>query len=151
MLPSIIERLLLAVYVYHSAGPLSPLQWVRLQIGDLAEHRVELAGVGDAAMLLLELYRRQGQWKVRALEESSAYGLAALGRRSGVSIDESAPGRPAADASAARATAPRYSGTGFAISEDCLLTCAHVIEGARSIAIRSLAGVHPVEPVVVDV
>ncbi len=51
------------------------------------------AGLGpEKALLLIEVYRRQGAWKVRAVGQGYASGLAGIATDFGISVDE--PGRP---------------------------------------------------------
>ncbi len=145
-LPAGSDRVLLVLYSYSSAGPISELASLKLQINAELEYRVDLSGFGDAAMILGEFYRRDQQWKFRALAEASAYGLAALGRRLGVEIDEAHPGR----ASGSSGSRERSSGTGFAVAPNRILTCAHVIEGMNEFHVSSFEGRFRAEPVMVD-
>ncbi len=152
-LPPAISRLLMILYVYGAAGPLAPLSGATIRLDNDYEHIVDLQGVDGAAMVLLELYRRNGEWKVRALDEISSYGLAALGRRMGVTIDDQPPGRRASSENGSmgvRSGEPFATGSAFAVSETHLLTCAHVVEESERTVIRSLAGRHPVSVVVCD-
>lgn len=147
-LPAGSDRLLLMVYVYAAAAPLDTLGRLRLAVDAQVEHAADLAGHGETAILLAEFYRRNEQWKVRALAEGSAYGLAAFGRRVGLQLDDRHPERQAAGGEAAPVEAA--SGTGFAVSPCHILTCAHVIEGLAKVHIHSFEGRHRAEPVVVD-
>ena len=53
--------------------------------------RPALAGATEAAMTFGELYRRQGQWKFRAVGQGFNGGLAPLARSFGIDIAEEAP------------------------------------------------------------
>ncbi|WP_324198228.1 vWA domain-containing protein [Nocardia beijingensis] len=53
----------------------------------LYEYRIEGLG-GESVVIALELYRRQGGWKVRAVGQGYAGGFAALVTDHGVSVDE---------------------------------------------------------------
>jgi len=66
----------------------------------------------ETVLLLAEVYRRAGAWKVRALGQGYADGLAGLARDFGVEVEEETPGRgrTAPSGSAARGAAPA-SGT----------------------------------------
>ncbi|MDD1014753.1 trypsin-like peptidase domain-containing protein [Pseudomonas rubra] len=148
-LPAGADRVLLIVYSFSAAGPVSALRSLRLQLDEQLDFSLELGEHGESAIIIGEFYCRHQQWKFRALAEGSAYGLAALGRRLGVNIDDAHPHR--------RPNAPHRSapgsgstGTGFAVSSTHLLTCAHVIEDMQEIHIASFEGRHRAEPVVVD-
>ena len=148
-LPAGTDRLLLIVYTYSAAGPVSDLYRLKLHFDNTIEYDLDLRASGEAAIIIGEVYRRADQWKFRALAEGSAYGLAAFGRRLGLDIDDTnperrGPGHEQAD----RPTVA--TGTGFAVSETSLVTCAHVIEGMTDIHISSFAGRFKAEPVMVD-
>lgn len=147
-LPPAVERVLVIAYVFGAIGPLQRLGPVTLKVSDGIEFDHDLSEAGESAMVLAELYRRQGQWKVRALADGSAYGLAALGRRLGVELDERHPQRPPGSGAAAERRSS--TGTGFAVTSQHILTCAHVIEGVDSLNIVSFDGRHTAELVVMD-
>lgn len=147
-LPPAVERVLVILYVFQAVGPLQRLGRVTLKVDAGIEYSHDLSDSGESAMVLAELYRRQGQWKVRALADGSAYGLAALGRRLGVELDERHPQRPQGGGAAAERRS--CTGSGFAVSSQHILTCAHVIEGVDSLSIVSFEGRHGAELVVQD-
>lgn len=146
-LPAGSDRALLIVYTFSAAGPVSELRSLRLQVDGQIEHCLDVRESGESAIIIGEFYTRNQQWKFRALAEGSAYGLAALGRRVGIEIDDAHPkGRISPpDTGAGRAT-----GTCFAVSPNHVLTCAHVIEGMQEIHISSFEGRYRAEPVVID-
>lgn len=142
------ERVLLIVYTFSAAGPVSELRSLRLQVDGQIEYSLDLRENGESAIIIGEFYTRNQQWKFRALAEGSAYGLAALGRRIGIDINDAHPkGRtsPPDTGHAGGAT-----GTCFAVSNNHVLTCAHVIEGMQEIHISSFEGRYRAEPVVID-
>ncbi|MFJ7313168.1 trypsin-like peptidase domain-containing protein [Pseudomonas sp. NPDC098747] len=148
-IPAGSDRVLLVVYTFSSVGPVSELKNLRLQVDGQIEHSLDLRENGESAIIIGEFYNRNQQWKFRALAEGSAYGLAALGRRIGLDIDEAHPkGRPNAPGSGR--SADSATGTAFAVSPTHVMTCAHVIEGMREIHIASFDGRYRVDPVVVD-
>ncbi|MFT5781312.1 MAG: S1-C subfamily serine protease [Pseudomonas sp.] len=150
-LPAGSDRALLIVYTFGAAGPLRELAGLKLVVNGATEHALPMADYGDAAMIVAEFYRRNDQWKVRALADASAYGLAALGRRLGIEIDERHPNRPSDSAGASgQNESASATGSGFAVSAKHILTCAHVIEGVDNIFIASFEGRYRGEPVVVD-
>ncbi|MET1080361.1 MAG: trypsin-like peptidase domain-containing protein [Pseudomonas sp.] len=148
-LPPVVERVLVILYVFQAVGPLQRLGPVTLRVDEGIEYVHDLGDSGESAMVLAELYRRQGTWKVRALADGSAYGLAALGRRLGVELDERHPQR-ASGGSGGAAERRSCTGTGFAVTSQHILTCAHVIEGVDSLSIVSFDGRHSAELVVMD-
>lgn len=143
------DRVLLIVYTYSAAGPVSDLQTLRLQVDGQIDYSLDLRENGESAIIIGEFYSRNQQWKFRALAEGSAYGLAALGRRIGLDINDAHPkGRSnSSDSDLSRAGA---TGTGFAVSKNHILTCAHVIEDMQELHISSFEGRYRAEPVVVD-
>ncbi len=151
-LPADASRVLVVVYTYDAACPLEFVRSLELKINESISIQNSLQGMGEAALIIAEFYLRNDQWKVRSLHEASAYGLAAFGRRIGLSVDDSHPskvssgsGRPRDNESCASAT-----GTGFAVSKNHIMTCAHVIRDMRRYRMRSLAGNYDLEYVMVD-
>ena len=141
--------MLLIAYTFSAAGPVSELRSLHLLVDEQIEYRLDLHDNGEAAIIIGEFYIRNQQWKFRALAEGSAYGLAALGRRIGIDINDAHPkGRSrTGDPERSRTGA---TGTGFAVSQNHVLTCAHVIEGMSEISISSFEGRYRAEPVVID-
>ncbi|TVT85194.1 trypsin-like peptidase domain-containing protein [Pseudomonas sp. H3(2019)] len=148
-LPGGSERLLLVVYTFSAAGPISELKDLRLQVDNQVELLLDLKSNGESAIVIGEFYRRNDQWRFRALAEGSAYGLAAMGRRMGITIDDAHPARRpySGDSPRNRGSA---TGTGFAVSPNHVMTCAHVIEEMQELHISSFAGRFCAEVVVVD-
>lgn len=148
-IPAGSERVLVIVYTFSAAGPVSDLRTLRLQVDGQIDYNLDLGENGESAIIIGEFYRRNDQWKFRALAEGSAYGLAALGRRLGIEINDAHPkGRSSPSDSGRSGSAA--TGTGFAVSTHHVLTCAHVIEDMQEIHISSFEGRYRVEPVVID-
>jgi len=148
-LPEGSRRVLVVLYRFSAKGPVRDLGFAHLQINETIEYRLNLADNGEAAIILGECYCRGSDWKFRALAEGSAYGLGALGRRLGIAIDDAHPDeRREGSAPSAQSAS---SGTGFAVTANHILTCAHVIEDMREFQIVSFAGRHSAEPLLVDV
>lgn len=98
------------------------------------------------ASIILEIYERNGQYKVRALAENSSQHLSSFAERLQISLDARHPtiheslqqgqqgqqpnSRPCPQAG------ETWTGTAFAIDRYHLLTCEHVIDGATIIGIR---------------
>lgn len=148
-LPGGTERVLLVVYTFAAAGPISELKDLYLQIDSQAELSLDLRDNGESAMVIGEFYTRNGLWKFRALAEGSAYGLAAMGRRMGIDIDDAHPSRRLHSDGRPR-NRGSSTGTGFAVSSTQVMTCAHVIEGMQELHIASFVGRYRAEVVVVD-
>lgn len=148
-LPAGSDRVLLVVYCFSAAGPVSELRTLRLQIDGQIEYSLDLRENGESAIIIGEFYNRNQQWKFRALAEGSAYGLSALGRRIGISIDDAHPDRRPNSSDPGR-SGSGATGTGYAVSQSHVLTCAHVIEDMQEIHISSFEGRYRAEPVVVD-
>lgn len=58
--------------------------------------RVDLAGASEQALVVVEIYRRVGQWKLRAVGQGFAGGLAPLARSYGMDIEEASRPLPEA-------------------------------------------------------
>ena len=149
-LPADCERVLLVLYVFGALGPLRELGQFRLKVGEQIEHSLARDEFGDGAMVIAEVYRRNDQWKIRALAEASAYGLSAFARRLGLALDDRHPQRMRPEASDDSVARQGATGTGFAVSTQHILTCAHVIEGLEQLSITSFEGRYKAESVVVD-
>ncbi|MEG2731671.1 TerD family protein, partial [Brevundimonas sp.] len=62
----------------------------------IASYRPDLSRATEAAMMLAELYLRNGQWKVRAVGQGFNGGLGPLARSFGIDIAEPTPSAPTA-------------------------------------------------------
>lgn len=135
-----ISRLCVVLYRYGALGPLEVGGKVTLSLPEIFQHSLPLAAETASAMIIAEFYLKQAKWKVRALAESSAYGLAALGRRMGQEIDERSPfvanGRP----EAGRQQQEAWTGSAFLVASQIFMTNAHVVDGARQIQLSSIQG-----------
>jgi S1-C subfamily serine protease len=148
-LPSGSDHLLLMVYTFAAAGPVSELSSLHLLIDGDTEYRLDLRDSGEASIIMGEFYLRNGQWKFRALCEGSAYGLSAFGRRIGLEVDERHPKRQSIGSNG-RADHQSATGTAFVVGAAHVITCAHVVEQMSTLYISSLDGRYKVEPVVID-
>ncbi|MFL0807375.1 MAG: trypsin-like peptidase domain-containing protein [Oceanobacter sp.] len=152
-LPDGATRMLLVVYVYLAAGPVQALENLHLVVDERFETRTDLTGMGESAIVMGEFYQRNGAWKFRALAEGSAYGLSAFGRRIGLNVNDAHPQQGSRTEGAPGPSPRRESatGTGFAVSEHHLLTCAHVIEDMNDVqVVSSLHGSFAAEVVLAD-
>lgn len=146
------DRVLLVVYRYSNLGPVGLLKALKLKVDEHISYELDVSKFNESALILGEFYSRNEQWKFRALAEGSAYGLSAFGRRIGLTIDESNPDQSRADIDRSRPSGSPTgaTGTGFAVSDNAVITCAHVIEGMSDIGINSFSGRFRAEPVMVD-
>ena len=152
-----VSFLQLIAYVYYEPSlnlPAVELDSISLKINDSAiSYEFKATERHVKAAIILEIYQRNGQYKCRALGESSTQGLASLEQRVQVSLDTRPPdthaliqdaqrqqqqGYPNSDARPPRQVQPgeTWTGTAFAIDPYHLLTCYHVIESAALIGIR---------------
>lgn len=150
--PAAAHSVLLVLYSFASKTTLGMVN-CQIDIAQTHQYLPQLQGCTDSAMIVLELYRRNDQWKVRALGEGSSYGLAALGRRLELALDEKHPesasggasGHPSSDDQPSQ-----WTGTAFAISPRHLLTCAHVADEASQMQISSQQGRRRVQCIAMD-
>lgn len=154
LLPAGTTRLLVVIYVYGAESSIGYHRSVSFTVDDSARIDLPAHEMGDAAAIIAEFYLRGSEWKIRALNEGSAYGLAAFGRRIGLDINDRHPNRAPAgndnsdDYDSDRCTSA--TGTGFAVSHQHILTCAHVIKDMHKYRMRSLSGIHELDLVMVD-
>ncbi len=151
----------LMAYVYHEPTlnlPAIEMDGISLSLNNGAIHYDFNTNERHVkAAIVLEIYQRNGQFKCRALGETSTQGLARLEQRIQVSLDIRPPDAHARIQEAQRqqqgqnqqghanndSRPPRqvqagetWTGTAFAIDSYHLLTCYHVIESAAAIGIR---------------
>lgn len=139
--PVAVERLLLVAFDT-DARPLH--RAVRVSGADV-RFGVDLAGRDDSAVILLELYRHQGRWRLAANGQGFRGGLVAVAAAHGVDTDWArrlghpagrdqgfSDGRPAPGTGTA-------SGSGVAIDRNHVLSNAHVVDGGGAITVL-LAG-----------
>ena len=147
------QHLQLIVYAYQDASVIAPA----VEVNDLG---IKVLGINVAsdidyafhtterhikASIVLEIYQRNGQYKCRALAETSSQSLASFAERLQISLDARYPNnmttgnvlhaipdnrRPRPQAG------DTWTGTSFAIDPYHLLTCEHVVDGATQIALR---------------
>lgn len=165
--PANSQHLMLVLYSYASKTTLGQVECKLECSTDQIHYTPQLRGSTDSAMIVLEVYQRNGQWKLRALAEGSPYGLAALGRRLELALDEKHPtasqtppdGQGAAGAGRTGYgnggygnddSSNEWTGTAFAIGHRHLLTCAHVADDARHIQLSSLQGRRTAQCIAMD-
>jgi tellurite resistance protein TerA len=100
-MPSGIERLILALSIDSEVAGLQSFAafrsvQLRLAGSDADLHfALDTAGMKEAALIMGELYLRNGVWKLRALGQGFAGGLAPLARNYGVDVSEKSAPAPA--------------------------------------------------------
>ncbi|AUB80403.1 TerD family protein [Candidatus Thiodictyon syntrophicum] len=118
-LPGGIERVVVALSIDQGVAGLHAFAQFRALRLTLTGQGVDLqfpvatGGMAESALIMGELYLRNGAWKLRALGQGFAGGLAPLARNYGVDVSEAAPppapppaARPPAAAPPAAAAAP---------------------------------------------
>lgn len=95
-LPAEVERVVLAASA--DGGSFGQVPGLRLVVSDLGSGaelaQFDIAASDETAMVSGELYRRNGQWKFRAIGQGYASGLAGLATDFGISVGEPAPAAP---------------------------------------------------------
>ncbi|WP_167760394.1 TerD family protein [Blastococcus sp. CT_GayMR16] len=97
-----VDRVLITVSV--DTGSIRGYSHAKLLVRDLVTgadaYEVDVAGEGDeSALVLAELYRRNGAWKLRAVSQGYDSGLAGLATDYGIEIAESTTAPPSAPSS----------------------------------------------------
>jgi stress response protein SCP2 len=112
-LPAGVARVALAASA--DGGTFGQVPALRLVVSDLASGAAiaefEIAATSETAMVTGELYRRNGQWKFRAVGQGYASGLAGLATDFGISVGDEPP--PAAAPSAPPGAAAPAPPPGF--------------------------------------
>jgi S1-C subfamily serine protease len=142
-----ISRLCVVLYRYGARGPVNVGSNVSVQMDAVFTHTIALEEMQASALIVTEFYQRAGQWKVRALAETSAYGLAALGRRMGMEVDERSPFNTPNNP---ECQSGNWTGTAFLVAPNVFMTNAHVADGANRIRLSSLQGNLDAEPIISD-
>lgn len=73
---------------------------------EIARFDLQTAGMKETAITLAKVYRRNGQWKIRAVGQGFAGGLAPLARQYGVDVADETPPAPAAQEGPAASPPP---------------------------------------------
>lgn len=101
-LPAAIERVVFCVTIHEAQAKsqtLALLEGAGLTVAPSGgapalSYRPDLVGASETAMTFGELYRRNGQWKFRAVGQGFKGGLAPLARSFGIDVAEEAPAAP---------------------------------------------------------
>lgn len=76
-------------------GQFSAVGALKITTSDGINLPIETSGRSEAALILCEIYRRNGQWKIRNVSQGFNGGLQALAEHFGVEVDEPASPAPA--------------------------------------------------------
>lgn len=93
LIDAAVDRIVVALANVADGGNLAQSGGVTVRLVDFADNATlaEYANPGtyttESCLILVELYRNQGKWKIRAVDQGYAGGLAAFGRDHGVDID----------------------------------------------------------------
>lgn len=130
----------LIAYAYDTTNltlPAVEINNINLTINDVVCYDFTSTQRHIKASIILEIYERQGQYKVRALAENSTNFLSYFAQNLQISLDARLPNLLEQNPHHRRPqTGETWTGTAFAIDEYHLLTCHHVIDGATMIGIR---------------
>ena len=95
----------IAICVVVDGRPASSLGAIELRVGQDIVFRHDVGASPEAAIILAEIYRRNGEWKVRAVGQGFTGGMAPLARSFGMDVSDDPA--PAAPSPAAPPTPPR--------------------------------------------
>ncbi|HEX8448470.1 MAG TPA: trypsin-like peptidase domain-containing protein [Allosphingosinicella sp.] len=157
-LPQDVDRLLMILFIRRGAGEGLSFR----DFGSLAVHlgecrfSLDLTNRGEAALIMAEIYRRAGGWRLAGNGQGFAGGLPAL--KSALAIDIPIPSAPVRSPGQGRGghdggrppPGSEFSGSGFAVDSSHILTNAHVVEGARKIDAANDRFTAPAEVVLSD-
>ena len=147
--PSDVERLMVVLYIIGGVGvgvTFLDFGTLTATIGDY-RYQLDLHNRGEAALILVELYRHKGGWRLAANGQGFVGGVGAVANALGITInvpqpDMPPPGRGAPpDFDYGRPLPPGGSrggsGSGFAVDRRHILTNAHVVDGAMKVSVVS--------------
>lgn len=155
-LPPDVEKLSLILYIVGGVGRGVTFRDYERLVTTVGDYRytLELGGRAECSLILIEIYRRNGDWRIAANGQGFAGGLGAAGHALGVDIaTPDHPDLPDRRGGGYGDPPPRSgpsSGSGFAIERHHILTNSHVIEGVRDVTVASERGQQPAEIVFAD-
>jgi tellurite resistance protein TerA len=89
-IPVGVEKVILTATIHENKAAFSRLPEIMLEVGGLSG-RIPSAGMTETALILAELYQRNGAWKLRVVGQGFNGGLAKLAPHLGVAVAEPAP------------------------------------------------------------
>lgn len=160
-LPPDVDRLMLVLHMLGGIGAgvtMRDLQSITATVGDL-RFDLDTTNRGEASIILVEIYRRNGDWRLFANGQGFVGGIGAVASALGIEIavtyPPDMPGPPGGiddrpSGGGGGGGGSNFSGSGFAIERQHILTNAHVVEGARRVTAVSDKMTVPAEVVFVD-
>jgi stress response protein SCP2 len=101
-----VERI--AICAVPEKGDVGGMGRIGMAVDDQVEYRQETAGMTEAAVILCEIYRRDGGWKIRAVAQGFNGGLAPLSRHFGIDVAEDEAPTPESTAAPTAAPLPAH-------------------------------------------
>lgn len=159
--PAEVERLMVVLYIVGGVGVGVTFRDFALLNASIGDYRfaLDLSNRGEAALILVEIYRYKGGWRLSANGQGFVGGIGAVASALGVIIEVPQPDLPRPG----RGTPPDFdygrgppgrsgggSGSGFAVDRRHILTNAHVIDGASKVSVVSDRVTLPAEVVFSD-
>lgn len=156
LFPAEVQIIALVLYASGGQSTLRSLRDVALNVGGYAI-TLDHSDLTVPSVIFAELYRRNGQWRVRAKKDGVFDGIEELGRRLGVHVtDRRREERTISDSGAApsrsgtRRNFADWTGSGSMVADKFVVTNAHVVNNAREIFVSGFTGKTRAEPVIVD-
>jgi len=94
--PAWVEKVILTATIHENRAPFGRLPEISLDVSGV-RGRIPCAGMTETALILAELYQRNGVWKLRVVGQGFNGGLAALATHLGVEIAEHTPSTPVSE------------------------------------------------------
>jgi S1-C subfamily serine protease len=142
-LPVDVDRLMYVLYIvggYGTGVTFRDFGSLTATIGDV-RFALDFTDRGEAAVILVEMYRYKGAWRLSANGQGFVGGVGAVASSFNVTITVPEPPRQYAGRDTGndrdRERSGPSSGSGFAIDQTHIVTNAHVVDGARSISVMS--------------
>lgn len=89
-IPAGVEKVILTATIHENRAPFGRVPEIGLEVGGISG-RIPCAGMTETALILAELYQRNGAWKVRVVGQGFNGGLAKLAPHLGVEVSDSGP------------------------------------------------------------
>lgn len=111
LIPVGVEKVVFTATIHENRAPFSRVPEIGIEVGGVSG-RIPCAGMTETALILAELYQRNGAWKIRVVGQGFNGGLAKLAPHLGVEIAEPAaapappPPKPAPVPPKAEPTSP---------------------------------------------
>jgi stress response protein SCP2 len=92
-IPAEVDKVVLTATIHENRSAFGQLSDIGIEVGGV-RGRIPCAGMTETALILAELYQRNGAWKVRVVGQGFNGGLAALATHLGVDIADPTPAPP---------------------------------------------------------